>query len=173
MFERLGEICANKEVYLTDLDHDEVTQTFVLFVVDIFTIFVIRFRLCSGGSLTKTITSPRPPQTRAWRRSWREYQTLWRYYPHLLISGWVFIDPQFPIFLITPRQYIITIHSILLRLLSPNCIVMFLLESPKGKDLKNMFHLYIFVHFPLSIYIFNLCNYPPLAFCNLFLAISC
>ena len=23
MFERLGEICSNKEVYLTDLDHDE------------------------------------------------------------------------------------------------------------------------------------------------------
>ena len=26
MFERLGEICANKEVYLTDLDHDEVIR---------------------------------------------------------------------------------------------------------------------------------------------------
>ena len=30
MFERLGEICANKEVYLTDLDHDEVIQTLVV-----------------------------------------------------------------------------------------------------------------------------------------------
>jgi len=28
MFERLGEICANKEVYLTDLDHDEVPALF-------------------------------------------------------------------------------------------------------------------------------------------------
>ena len=30
MFERLGEICANKEVYLTDLDHDEVIQILVV-----------------------------------------------------------------------------------------------------------------------------------------------
>ena len=33
MFERLGEICANKEVYLTDLDHDEVTLSFVVVVL--------------------------------------------------------------------------------------------------------------------------------------------
>ena len=46
------------------------------------------------------------------------------------------------------------------------------IRNSQSKDLKNKFHLYIFVHFPLSIYIFNLCNYPPLAFCNLFLAIS-
>ena len=31
MFERLGEICSNKEVYLTDLDHDEagLSQTLI------------------------------------------------------------------------------------------------------------------------------------------------
>ena len=56
-------------------------------------IIMIRSRLCSGGSPTRTITSPRPQQTRAWQRNWREYQTLWRYYTHLLILGWVFIDP--------------------------------------------------------------------------------
>ena len=102
---------------------------------DIF--LIIRSRPCSGGSLTKTITSPRPPQTRAWRRSWREYQTLSRYYPHLLISGWVFIDPQFPIFLITPRQFTIlqsTAYFYFLRLLSPNCIFTYSSERPERKN---------------------------------------
>ena len=125
----------------------------------IFAIIVIRSRLCSGGSLTKTITSPRPPQTRAWRRSWREYQTLSRYYPHLLISGWVFFYPQFPIFLITPKQYNITIHSICLAclpLLSPNCIVIIYQKVLNVKIWQTCFICTVSYIF-LSLFTFSIC----------------
>ena len=155
MFERLGEICANKEVYLTDLDHDEVIRS---------SEFCCPWLSWSGPGFVLVVPQPGrlPAPAPSRRERGRETGENIKHFEGIIPIFWSWDE-----YLLIPNFLLSLSHPDSTFLLPPDPTFIpklhrhdraFFSGSPKGKVLACCLPTTFYLYILLFIYIYNLCN---------------